>query len=197
MIHKTRPFRTFLLAALLCGTSAAALLAQGPEGGPPPGGEHGQHHRPPPSPLFDALDTNHDGVISAEEMNNATTSLKTLLKNGAAELRREDQRPPRPAPAPATSQPSASPATAGTPTAPTANPGTTTGAPVGGAEGHPHHGPPPSPLFDALDTNHDGVISSAEMDSAPASLKTLLKNGATELRREDLRPAHPPQGQGN
>ena len=186
MIHKTRPFRTFLLATLLCATSAAALLAQGPDGGPPPEGGHGRHHGPPPSLLFDALDTNHDGVISADEMSNAAVSLKTLLKNGATELRREDLRPPRPAPAPPASQTSASPA------APS-----TAAEPAGGPEGHAHHGPPPSPLFDALDTNHDGVISADEMSNAPASLKALLRNGATELRREDLRPAHPPQAQGN
>ena len=197
MIHKTRPFRTFLLAALLCGASAAALLAQGPDGSPPPSGGHGRHHGPPPSPLFDALDTNHDGVISADEMSNATTSLKTLLKNGATELRREDLRPPRPATAPPARQTSASPAATSTVATPTASAGTPAAEPAGGPGGHPHHGPPPSPLFDALDTNHDGVISADEMSNAPASLKALLKNGATELRREDLRPVHPPQGQGN
>jgi Ca2+-binding EF-hand superfamily protein len=48
-------------------------------------------------------------------------------------------------------------------------------------------------LFEALDTNHDGVISASEMENAPASLRTLLKNGQTQLTREDLRPAHGPQ----
>ena len=196
MIHKTHPFRNFLFAVLLGGASATPLLAQGPAGGPPPGGGHGQHHAPP-SPLFDALDTNHDGVISADEMSNAATSLKTLLKNGATELRREDLRPPRPAGAPAGTQPSASPAAASTTTSPSASPAAAGEVPDGGPAGHPHHGPPPNPLFDALDTNHDGVISADEISGAPTSLKALLKNGATELRREDLRPPRPPQGQGN
>ncbi len=41
--------------------------------------EHPHHHHgPPPSPLFDALDTNHDGVISADEIANAPASLKAL-----------------------------------------------------------------------------------------------------------------------
>ena len=95
MIQKNRSFRATLLAALLCGASSATLLAQGP-GGPPPGGGPGPHHGPPPSPLFDALDTNHDGVISADEMNNAAGSLKAMLKKGSSELRREDLRPTHP-----------------------------------------------------------------------------------------------------
>ena len=196
MIQKIRPFHASLLAALWCGASAASLLAQGP-GGPPPGGP-GQHHGPPPNALFDALDTNHDGVISADEINNAATSLKSLLKNGSTEIKRADLRPARPAP----------PQGGGT-TADNARPqvrtqdqtaggtGTATDAPAGGPGGHPHHGPPPSPLFDALDTNHDGVISADEMSDAPASLKSMLKNGSTAIKREDLRPPHPPQGPEN
>ena len=96
MIQNQRSFRSVLLAALLCGSGTASLLAQGP-GGPPPGGPGGPgRHGPPPNPLFEALDTNHDGILSAEEMANASTSLKALLKNGATELRREDLRPAPP-----------------------------------------------------------------------------------------------------
>ncbi len=49
------------------------------------------------------------------------------------------------------------------------------------------------PLFDAIDTNHDGAISVDEMNNAPTAVKTLLKNGATQLTREDLRSPRPPQ----
>lgn len=211
MIQKNRSFRSTLLAALLCGTATVSLLAQGP-GGPPPGGGPGEHHHgPPPNPLFDALDTNHDGVISADEMANATASLKSLLKDGATQLTREDLRPahaPRP-------EANGDPAAAGDagqhprpkgvrPHGPPAQeqadadvpePGDAPHGPHPDAAGNrpPHHGPPPSPLFDALDANHDGTISADEMGNATASLKSLLKDGATQLRREDLRPAHPPQ----
>ena len=30
-----------------------------------------------------------------------------------------------------------------------------------------------------------------------ASLQSMLKNGSAEIKREDLRPPHPPQGPGN
>ena len=96
MIKKTHPFRTVLFATLMCGVSTTALFAQGPGGGPPPGGGPGQHHGPPPSPLFDALDTNHDGVISADEMTSAPASLKAMLKTGETALTREDVRPAHP-----------------------------------------------------------------------------------------------------
>lgn len=193
MIQKTRLFRSSVLAVLFGVASAASLLAQGP-GGPPPGaGGHGPHHGPPPNVLFDALDTNHDGVISADEMTNASASLKALLKNGATELRHEDLRPPRPAP----------PQDGGEAAGPDSDhhrpkpPEGRLDEQNAGREGRPHHGPPPNPLFDALDANHDGTISASEIDNAPAALKALLKNGATQLKREDLRPPRPPQDQEN
>ena len=239
MIRTIRPLRATLLAALLCGVSSVSLFAQGPGGGP----EHPHHHGPPPSPLFDALDTNHDGVLSAEEIANASASLKALLKDGATELKREDLRPTPPHPDPA-ADPAASdrdqprpkvpmirphgpppqsdearndaPDQATPPTPPQpdeAAPGpqydpsehhhhpapddAMESDPRGHGPEHPHHGPPPSPIFDALDTNHDGVISAEEMDHATGALKELLKPGTTELRREDLRPMpphHPEEG---
>jgi hypothetical protein len=49
--------------------------------GPPPGGAGGhRHHRLPP--VIQALDTNHDGIIEASEIDNAPQSLKTLEQNG-------------------------------------------------------------------------------------------------------------------
>ena len=239
MIRPIHPLRATLLAALLCGMSSVSLLAQGPGGGP----EH-PHHGPPPSPLFDALDANHDGVISADEIANAPASLKALLKNGATDLKREDLRPtpPRPGPgdeseagendhprsnvplirphgpppqaAPEHGDPDASPAMGADAVQPDPQADRPTHrhppAPEdfarpdereGGPEQRPHHGPPSNPLFDALDANHDGVISAEEMNHASASIKNMLKPGSSELRREDLRPerrerpAHRPEDQ--
>ena len=218
MIRPIRPLRATLLAALLCGVSSVSLLAQGLGGGP----EH-PHHGPPPSPLFDALDTNHDGVLSAEEIANAPASLKALLKDGATDLKREDLRPtpphhdpaagendhPRPkvplirphgpplqttsehadaSPAPAADAQPNPQADGLEPHHPAPEDAARPDGRAGGPEQHPRHGPPSSPLFEALDTNHDGVISAEEMNNASASVKRMLKPGSSELRREDLRP---------
>jgi Ca2+-binding EF-hand superfamily protein len=64
------------------------------QGGPPqgPGGERGRFH-PPPPPLMKALDANHDGELSADEIANAVAALKTLDKNGDGKLTRDELRP--------------------------------------------------------------------------------------------------------
>jgi len=51
--------------------------------------------RPPPSPLINALDVNHDGVIDSNEIANASAELKTLDKNGDGQLTRVEYCPPR------------------------------------------------------------------------------------------------------
>lgn len=56
--------------------------------------------------------------------------------------------------------------------------------------------PPPSPLIEALDVNHDGIIDANEIANAPAELKTLDKNGDGKLTRDEYCPP-PPPGMGN
>jgi hypothetical protein len=58
----------------------------------------GKQHRPPPLPVITALDANQDGVISADEIANASTTLLTLDKNGDGQLTRDEFCPPPPAP---------------------------------------------------------------------------------------------------
>jgi hypothetical protein len=59
----------------------------GPGGGPGAGGPGGRNgHRPPLPLIVQALDTNHDGVIDADEIANASASLKKLDKNGDGKL---------------------------------------------------------------------------------------------------------------
>ena len=260
MIHHKRLFHPTLFAVLLCGASIAGVRAQEADSERPQ-----PPHGPPPSPLFDALDTNHDGIISADEIANASTALKALLKNGATQITREDVRPPRPAaprerrerdeqgpPRPLSDadsfRPHHPPTTEDStaedaapprphegadrpmhrppPLAPTDGPATDEHAqprhPVNDDAdvaphpaddsardardtGHPgafrrdpserpsHRFAPRSPLFEALDANHDGVISADEIANAPAALKTLEKNGSDQIKREDLRPLPPPR----
>jgi len=80
----------------------------GDDGPPPPppdgqGGPGGDDNGPPPPPplppVIQALDTNHDGTIEADEIANAPQSLKTLLKSGSDSLTIPDllgPPPPRP-----------------------------------------------------------------------------------------------------
>jgi hypothetical protein len=49
-------------------------------------GFHGRHFNPANIPLVEALDVNHDGVIDANEIANASAELKTLDKNGDGKL---------------------------------------------------------------------------------------------------------------
>lgn len=44
-------------------------------------------------PVFNALDTNHDGVITGDEINNAASSLKALDKNQDGKLSEDELRP--------------------------------------------------------------------------------------------------------
>src|SRR5438045_1563676 len=82
-----------ILTALAFTLPAITLLAQEGDRPLPPGGPG---HRPPPPPIIAALDANHDGVIDAGEIANASNALKTLDKNGDGKLTMDELRPPRP-----------------------------------------------------------------------------------------------------
>jgi hypothetical protein len=58
---------------------------------PPPNGE-----RPPPPPIVGAIDADHDGVISAEEITGASDALKQLDQNGDRQLTPDEFCPPPP-----------------------------------------------------------------------------------------------------
>lgn len=94
----------------LLALSASALLAnaqdfggpppdgnqQGPRGMGPGNGPEGRANRRPPNVLMDALDTNHDGIIDANEIANASAALKKLDKNGDGKLTADELMPQRP-----------------------------------------------------------------------------------------------------
>src|SRR5439155_9536701 len=72
---------------------APVLLAQRPQGGRPdgPGGRGGG----PPQPILRALDTDHDGTLSAQEIAAAPKVILTLDKNGDGTLTADELMPRR------------------------------------------------------------------------------------------------------
>src|SRR5262245_15779568 len=79
-----------LVAAVAIAGSAAYLIAQDAgdqaPGRPGPGGPGGPGGRRPMPPVMAALDANHDGVIDAQEIDNAPAALRKLDKNGDGNL---------------------------------------------------------------------------------------------------------------
>ena len=68
-------------------------LACAQDRGGPRGGQMGEGGFMRFHPLLSALDVNHDGVISAEEMANAPAILKTLDRNGDGQITPDEMRP--------------------------------------------------------------------------------------------------------
>ena len=84
-----------LAAVVVAG--ATLVMAQppippGPPGAPGQGGPGGPGGRRP-NPVIEALDTDHDGEISAEELKSATASLNALDKNKDGKLTEDEFRP--------------------------------------------------------------------------------------------------------
>ena len=202
-----------LILTLALALPASLTLAQRPGGGPPPppggpppgpppgqqqGGDprhpHGnrppkdrgdkdQPGRPPGPPVIHALDGDHDGIVSAAEIKAAPDALKTLDKNKDGELtpdeflgRRPDGPPPGGPNAGGDKKPAERPF-----------PGQ---KPPKDGDGKPQR-PPPPPLIGALDADHDGVISAAEIADSAKALLTLDKNGDGQLGPVELM-GHPP-----
>jgi hypothetical protein len=93
-----------MLALLAAGATTFVAQAQDDGTNAPPQGDHGfggHHHHPPPLPLAQALDVNHDGVIDASEITNASAELLTLDKNSDGKLTVDEYMPPAPTNAPA------------------------------------------------------------------------------------------------
>ena len=67
----------------------------GPRGGQRGGAEGGARGQRPASPMMTALDADKDGKLSAEEIANAATALKTLDKNKDGVLDSSELAPPR------------------------------------------------------------------------------------------------------
>lgn len=93
--------RWMWMLGLLAAAGVATAIAQSPGGREGPGG--GQGRGPdgpggpgggrPPMPIIEALDADHDGVISANEIKNASASLRKLDRNKDGKLTEEEYRP--------------------------------------------------------------------------------------------------------
>ena len=200
---------------ILIFTIAAALpasftLAQDPGGPRPPGpppkdggrragprdgdGPKSPDGQRPPDPLVQALDTDKDGIISTEEIKNASDSLKKLDKNNDGQLTRDEYAPPPPPPPQGDGQRKGGPRDGSKTSGATAK---TADKAAGKPAGDPPKGqrppPPPSPLLQALDTDGDGIISADEIGKAPESLLKLDKNNDGQLGPREYLPA-PPEG---
>ncbi|MCU1236445.1 MAG: EF-Hand, Calmodulin [Candidatus Solibacter sp.] len=176
--------------------------------------------------VLGALDANHDNVISADEMTNATAVLKTFDKNHDGLLTADEIVPkiPEPPPEPGTQVESMATqllifdknhdgklSKAELPArmhgmfdrGDTNKDGVLTRQEIDAIEaalappkGDPQRertGPPggfirQDPMLIALDVDHNGEISTPEMENAPAMLKKLDRNGDGQLTEDELRP---------
>ncbi len=93
------PAWTLIIAGLVCGLWLAQAMAQpqrdpnGPAPGGGPGGGRRPRRGPPPHPLMTALDTDQDGVLSAEEIAKAADALKQLDEDKDGTLSRAESGP--------------------------------------------------------------------------------------------------------
>ncbi len=147
---------TWMLAMTAAITTASAQR-------PPRDGDRRPAFVPP---VFAALDTNHDQVLSAAEVEQAADILEAFDKNNDGEITLEEfhrpspngKRPPKDEQKP----------------------------------NNPENGRPPvPPVIAALDTDRDGFISAGEMEDATESLKKLDKNKDGSLSPEELFPHRP------
>lgn len=156
--------KTQFITSLLALATVITASAEKPE-------RRGERRPPPVPPVFAVIDTDRDGVLSAEEISAAGETLTKLDKNGDGEITPDELRLPPP---------------------PRERRERDT-------EDEPLPKPPPPPVIAALDTDRDGTLSAAELENAPESLKALDKNGDGKLSPQELRPPGPPprgEGQG-
>jgi collagen type III alpha len=117
--------------------------------------------------MFPRIDTNQDGAIDREEL---AVMEQRMAQRGQGGQRPQGQPGQRPQ-----GQPGQRPE----------------GQPGQRPQGQPGQGRglPPLPVLQALDTNHDGEISSNEIANAVKALKSLDKDGNGKLTMEELMPA--------
>jgi hypothetical protein len=157
-------FRSLTLSAIGLG-SLVGLSAQ--TGDPSPG-EPRRFIIRFGHPIIHALDADKDRVLSATEIANAPSALKTLDANSDGTLSADELHPPRPADLPP--------------------------PPAGLAVRFLKHAPGKDVVMLALDANSDGGLSAEEMANAAASLKALDVSGDGQLTIDEFGPPPPEAG---
>lgn len=125
-----------------------------------------------------ALDANRDATLSAEEIANAPAALRGLDANGDGSLTPEELRPKPPVPRDAPASDGAAERSG-------------RDRPRGGTEGRSgdrRPGRAGSPFVRAIDADRDGTLSSDEIESVAAALKTLDKNGDGAITPDEIHP---------
>lgn len=157
---------SWALGIMIAGGVATAI-AQPPagRGGPGGGGPGGGR---PPIPLIDALDSDRDHVISADELKNATSSLLTLDKNKDGKLTENEFGPQMGGQGMGRGQggPQGGGRGGGNMRRQPGQGGPGGEGPGGGPGGDGAQGPNPERLVDhamEFDTNQDGKLSKAEL----------------------------------
>lgn len=147
-----------------------------------------------PNPLREALDTDADGSLSAEEIAGAATGLAKLDKDSDGQIVAGELAPPAPASPPASeghaANPPAGDASAPAPAGPPGGGGPGAGGPGSGGRRFPNR------LLESIDSNSDGTISAEERAAASEGLKKLDLDGDGKIIREELRPPGGPGGGG-
>ncbi len=157
-----------ILLGLVLAGSAQLASAQGPgrrgQAAPP---RYGAQDFPPP--IAAAFDMDNNGVLTAEEINAAASQLLKLDKNQDGQLTAEEV-------CPALQQ--------GGQQCPF---GRGQGQGCGRGPGAQAQGRTPV-LIALFDADQDGVLSGAEIASAPQVLRALDKNNDTQLTPDEIRP---------
>lgn len=194
-----------LAGVIAVGMSVTFAAAQGPGG-------------PQIRPVLQALDTDHDGTLSAAEIANAIAVLKTLDKNGDGQLDSLEYLPSQANPAdadpeglvkrlmvfdrnndgvltadeiPERLKPLMDKADTNHDGKLTADELRAYAKAQSQPRGRSVRGGQPTrmdPILNALDADHDGIISAEEIVNASAALKALDKNGDGQLTPDELRP---------
>jgi Ca2+-binding EF-hand superfamily protein len=207
--------KTLILLAAAAVSLSAQEFGRGGEGRGEGRGRGPQQSYMRQSLILSALDTNHDNIISADEIDNAPASLRKLDKNGDGQITEDELRPPSREPDPVDVLTQTLMAldkngdgkidkselpermqgmlTRGD----TNKDGVLSGDEVRAiakaqVEANLAADPPPPLRQDlvtaALDSNHDHVISADEIAHAPASLRTLDKNSDGRITEDEVRP---------
>ena len=158
---------TLLIGLALAGSALTVSAQQGQGRGAGAGGQHRYGAQKLPPPIAAVLDTDSNGVLSADEMARATSQLLKLDRNQDNQLTAEELCPGgfgrggQDCPKGGQGQ------------------GQGRGACANGKQ---------SVLLALFDTDKDGTLSAAEINGAPAMLKALDKNGDGQVTPDEIRP---------